>query len=90
MTKLRSRLARLSAGGAGIASGTAGLALSVPGCAQAQKNTQPQTTPVSCAHDGNGYTGGPHVSGTKWTKQAGKCGNFGWEQVLISPDKDQV
>jgi hypothetical protein len=87
MTKLRSRLARLSAGGAGIAPGTAGLALSVPGCAQAQKNKQPQTTPVSCGHNGNGYTGGPHVSGTKWTKQASKCGNFRWEQVLISSDE---
>jgi hypothetical protein len=75
MVKLRSRLARLSAGGAGIALVAAGLALSVPGSAQAQ-GAQPQTTPVSCAHEGNGYTGGPHVSGTKWSKQADNCGNF--------------
>lgn len=76
MVKLRSRLARLSAGGAGIALVATGLALSLPGSAQAQGNAQPQTTPVSCAHEGNGYTGGPHVSGTKWTKQADNCGNF--------------
>jgi hypothetical protein len=77
MVKLESRLARFSAGVAGVAVITSGLALSATSDAHAQTRANaPQITPVSCAHEANGYTGGPHVSGTKWTKQQDNCGNF--------------
>jgi len=72
---LQTRRARLLAAAAGVALITPGLALAASGAAQA-KTIAPQATPVSCAHEGNGYTGGPHVSGTKWTKQEDNCGNF--------------
>ena len=73
MVKFKSRLTRISAGVAGIAMVTAGLALSLPGSAQAQANSQHRTTTVSCANEGNGSTGGPHMAGSDWVKQSGNC-----------------
>jgi hypothetical protein len=75
IVNLQARRARIIAATAGLALITPGLALAASGTAQAQ-TTAPAATPVSCAAEGNGYTGGPHVSGTKWTKHSDNCGNF--------------